>query len=180
MAGNYPFLIKNYTELTYDELVTVLNTRNHPDVRKWMFNSDEILLQDHLKFIESLKSNTDKAFFAAYNEHGLCGAFNVTGLSGNKPVYGYFATPAIADAMNGIQVYYYGLCFLIERFGLQEVYGTMYDNNKIAHKIARKFGVEETGKKDNLTDVKLNTGKWNRSFTTEELFKFMIDKKASF
>ena len=48
----------NFTELNLSEVKMVLKWRNNPDVRKWMYNQDEILLENHLAFIKSLKSKS--------------------------------------------------------------------------------------------------------------------------
>ena len=180
MAGNYPFLIKNYTELTHDELVTVLNIRNHPDVRKWMFNSDEIDLSSHLKFIDSLHTDRSKLFYAAFDNGTFCGAFNMTGLNTTQPMHGYFSNPNITDAMNGMSVYYFGLCFFIKRCSLSAVYGSIFEGNRIARKLAAKFGATETAVADGIVSVQLDTRKWNLNFDREELLTFIIDKNAKF
>ena len=45
----------NFIDLELEEKEMILKWRNHPEIRKWMYNQDEIKLEEHLSFIESLK-----------------------------------------------------------------------------------------------------------------------------
>lgn len=41
----------------------ILQWRNNDNIRKWMFNSDEISFENHLSFIENLKESTMKSYW---------------------------------------------------------------------------------------------------------------------
>lgn len=54
--------IINFTQLSYDEQLLVLSWRNTTKVRQNMHTNREIPLEEHLSFLESLKTN-DNAFY---------------------------------------------------------------------------------------------------------------------
>lgn len=60
-TASYRFI--NYAEMTNQDSEKIFNLRNNPLVAFWMVNNDYISLSDHLKFIEHLKSNSDKDYF---------------------------------------------------------------------------------------------------------------------
>ena len=53
----------NFIDLKLEEKEMILKWRNHPDIRKWMYNQDEIKFEEHLNFIDSLKLRKDKLYF---------------------------------------------------------------------------------------------------------------------
>ena len=53
----------NFIDLELKEKEMILEWRNHPDIRKWMYNQDEIKFEEHLNFIDSLKLRKDKLYF---------------------------------------------------------------------------------------------------------------------
>jgi len=40
----------NFIDLELKEKEMILEWRNHPDIRKWMYNQDEIKFEEHLSF----------------------------------------------------------------------------------------------------------------------------------
>ena len=53
----------NFIDLKLEEKEMILKWRNHPEIRKWMYNQDNITLENHLKFIEELKIKDDQLYF---------------------------------------------------------------------------------------------------------------------
>lgn len=53
----------NFIDMSETEKQMVLEWRNNNTIRKWMFNQEPISLQDHLLFIETLKTIEDKQYF---------------------------------------------------------------------------------------------------------------------
>lgn len=54
--------LKNFTQLNEDEVALVLKWRNHASVATFM-KQKHITKQEHLDFIESLKSDCSKEYF---------------------------------------------------------------------------------------------------------------------
>ena len=68
----------NFTDMTLGEKKMVLSWRNHPDIKRWMYNSDDILLENHMAFIETLKSSADKLYFLVKQEESYIGVIDFT------------------------------------------------------------------------------------------------------
>lgn len=55
--------IKPFQDLTDEDKLNVLAWRNNPEIRERMFSKHEISLDEHLKFIESLKSDLTSKYW---------------------------------------------------------------------------------------------------------------------
>ncbi|WP_019894297.1 UDP-4-amino-4,6-dideoxy-N-acetyl-beta-L-altrosamine N-acetyltransferase [Hydrogenovibrio halophilus] len=71
-------VLKNYTHLSHEALLAVLKMRNHPDVRKKMFDHDPITESEHFHFINRLSKRTDTEHFLVLYQDKILGAINVT------------------------------------------------------------------------------------------------------
>lgn len=72
------YKIINYVDCTYEQSLEVLQLRNLDDVRKWMVNPERIPEKNHFKFVESLKGNTNRLYYAIYRNELLVGTYNLT------------------------------------------------------------------------------------------------------
>lgn len=61
---------KNFVMLSDEEVKNVWQWRNDESIRKWMYNSDIIPWDNHLKFIESLKNREDKYYWLVSDTGG--------------------------------------------------------------------------------------------------------------
>jgi len=68
----------NFIDMTHDEKLQVLKMRNHPDVKKWMYNQNDIDLNDHLNFVEALKASKEKQYFVLKQDSQIIGSINFT------------------------------------------------------------------------------------------------------
>lgn len=57
--ATHHILVRNFTMLSETELLMILERRNHPDVRKWMVNTDPIAPEEHLRYCASLKDRPE-------------------------------------------------------------------------------------------------------------------------
>ncbi|WP_309498784.1 UDP-4-amino-4,6-dideoxy-N-acetyl-beta-L-altrosamine N-acetyltransferase [Sulfurovum sp.] len=83
----------NFTDLTLGQKKMILEWRNHPDVRKWMYTDDEIALKDHVEFIESLNNRKDKVYFLLQNETESIGVIDFTDITKDSCEFGLYANP---------------------------------------------------------------------------------------
>ena len=47
--AEHHIVITNFTHLTEDQLLFILQRRNHPDIRRWMAHPEHISAESHLK-----------------------------------------------------------------------------------------------------------------------------------
>ena len=83
----------NFTTLEESECTLVLSWRNHPKVREWMLHQNEISLDEHLHFIESLKSRADKRYFLVKQENEYIGVIDFTDITEESAELGIYAKP---------------------------------------------------------------------------------------
>ena len=80
----------NFIDLTLKEKKLILSWRNNPNIRKWMFTTETISLEQHLKFIETLKNSKDKQYFVVKDDNNyleVIDFFNVTKTSLEMGLY---------------------------------------------------------------------------------------------
>ncbi len=72
---NFTFI--DFAEMDEDMSNKVWKCRNLPEIRKWMDNASPILLQDHLRFVESLKQEGNKKYFCIIYKGSFAGSINI-------------------------------------------------------------------------------------------------------
>ena len=83
----------NFIDLKLEEKEMILKWRNHPDIRKWMYNQDEIKFEEHLNFIDSLKLRKDKLYFLVKKEDEFIGVIDFLDLDKKEIFYGIYSNP---------------------------------------------------------------------------------------
>lgn len=82
-----PYRLVNYVDAAPEQQEAILALRNRDDIRCRMVNQEEIPLEDHLRFVESLKGRGDRLYYAVYKrcpvepgmtESQLVGTYNLT------------------------------------------------------------------------------------------------------
>ena len=51
----------NFTKLSKEQLLFILQRRNHPEVRRWMAHPEPIAASDHLAYCATLKERPETA-----------------------------------------------------------------------------------------------------------------------
>lgn len=91
MLDNY--LLKSFVDLSLEEKKMVLSWRNNPNIKKWMYTNDDITLDNHLKFIDSLKENDLKKYFLVMNNEQYIGVIDFTDISEKSLKMGLYSNP---------------------------------------------------------------------------------------
>ncbi|RXJ66831.1 hypothetical protein CRV08_12255 [Halarcobacter ebronensis] len=68
-------VLKNYTKLTKEQSLDILNIRNKKEIREKMTNSEIISKENHLKWMQSLSSSQDR-YFAIFSDETLLGSLS--------------------------------------------------------------------------------------------------------
>lgn len=82
------YFFKNYIDLTLDEKKLVLEYRNFN--KQWMLQQEEISLENHLQWIESLKKDATKLNFLVYKNNIPFIAIAYHDIKDNEAYWGYF------------------------------------------------------------------------------------------
>jgi len=75
---NDRYKVINYVDCTKEQNLDILALRNRDDVRSWMVNPEMIPEENHFKFVESLKGNPNRLYYAIYKNGVLVGTYNLT------------------------------------------------------------------------------------------------------
>lgn len=91
------YSFKNFVQLSFEEKLNVLNWRNDINVRQWMYHSEVLQLDDHLKFVDGLSMRDDCYYWLVYDENEPIGVMNVTGVDkeSDKAELGYYLVPGL-------------------------------------------------------------------------------------
>ena len=91
---NDRYEVINYVDCTKEQSRDILALRNREDVRTWMVNPEVISNDHHFKFIESLKGNPNRLYYAIYKNGVLVGTYNLTNEGDGAWERGIIASPS--------------------------------------------------------------------------------------
>jgi UDP-4-amino-4,6-dideoxy-N-acetyl-beta-L-altrosamine N-acetyltransferase len=143
--NNYQY--KNFILLTDEEKAMVWSWRNDENVRKWMYNSDLITLENHLNFIISLQQRTDCFYWIVYKNSQPYGVVNITSVDEEKGFgeVGLYRNPSLQDNGGGLDFYYNYYDFLFFSIGFEILKAGMSPHNDIAILLNSFLGFKCTG-----------------------------------
>src|SRR5574344_1884085 len=84
----------NFTDLSNDEKKIMLEWRNNPNIKKWIYTQSDITLESHLNFIDSLKNSKEKLYFLVKKEDENIGVIYFTQIEPNESLHiGIYSNP---------------------------------------------------------------------------------------
>ena len=89
-----PYRLVNYVDATPAQQEAILALRNRDDIRCRMVHPEIIPLENHLRFVESLKGRDDRLYYAVYKGDELVGTYNLTREEEGVWERGIIAAPA--------------------------------------------------------------------------------------
>lgn len=88
------YTIRDYTDCTRAQLLEILALRNHDDVRCWMVHPEIIPEEDHFRFVDRLKGDSERVYFAVYRNDILVGTYDLIRIEGDLWERGIIAAPS--------------------------------------------------------------------------------------
>lgn len=135
----------DFTTLDKERLTTVLAWRNHSDIRRWMLSDDEISLENHLRFVESLKNRADKRYFLVQREDDYIGVIDFTDITQTSAEIGIYANPKMRGVgkvlMNALVEYGFST------LGVEILIASVFVDNDRAKHLYEKFDFTETARR---------------------------------
>lgn len=131
----------DFTTLDTQQLTTVLAWRNHSDIRRWMLSDDEISLENHLRFVESLKNRADKRYFLVQQEDVYIGVIDFTDITQNSAEIGIYANPdmrGVGEALMNALIEY-----AFSTLGVTMLIASVFADNDRAKHLYEKFDFTE-------------------------------------
>lgn len=130
--GDFSFI--NFITLDSETIENIRIWRNHPDIRKVMYSSEEISQDQHTQFISSLSNATDKYYWIVYRNDIPLGVVNIVDVDAEEMVgqFGYYLFPDFTESGLGIEFISMALQFLFEEVGLMKIFGRTEIKNRNA------------------------------------------------
>ncbi len=156
----------NYIDLNDDELQLILTWRNHPDVRKWMYNTDEITLTEHIEFCKKLKLTNNKGYWLVQMGNESIGTVNINPFypEKNEGEWGFFLNPKHFKSDAVLMLFYYSIELFFSELKLDQLRGYVLKTNISSLILNDFFGmvehVEDSQNKNEYSSRKLTRAEW--------------------
>jgi len=141
----YECKLINFVELTLEEKQMVLNWRNDPSIREWMYNHDMISLESHLSYIELLKDSKDKKYFLVKKNTEYIGVIDFVDINKESAHMGIYSNPESKGVgkilLENISKYAF------EELKVKKVFAEVFNENKRAYDLYKKFNFKPFDKK---------------------------------
>ena len=144
------YLLIDFVDLNMDEKRMVLDWRNDSSIRKWMNNQEEITLEKHLNFLDSLKDDDTKRYFLVREGNRYIGVVDFINIDRETKEceIGLYANPF--DKVSGVGRVLGKICldYAFEELKVDRLKLEVFGDNKKALKLYNYLGFKELGKKD--------------------------------
>ena len=145
----------NFTQLSYDEKVKILAWRNHPSIRKWMFDKEPIALESHLSYIDTLAKKEDRRYFVIKQYNKDIGVIDFTNINLNElqAEIGLYAKPMLKGVGKLLMqtIIEYGF----NKLKLKKLTAEVYAENLSAIKLYTKFNFKKVATQESVIIMEL-------------------------
>jgi UDP-4-amino-4,6-dideoxy-N-acetyl-beta-L-altrosamine N-acetyltransferase len=140
--------MKEFTKLSYEEKLMILEWRNHSNISQFMINK-KVNLNEHLNFIDSLKTNKSKKYFLV-DDIGVIYFSNITNEKTDIGLYKNSDKKKVGSKLMN-EIINYGF----NEIKLKKLILYVYENNIKAINLYKKFSFKEVDKKENIIKMEL-------------------------
>ena len=167
------YTLINYTELSLKRREKILEYRNHDSVRKWMIDDSIISLEDHLSFIDNLRNDNSKHYYAVVKEDNILGCIYITDWNNNSKTceWGCFLNPKFFGL--GLKLGYIFVNLIFIYFKAIKIYANVCVENVGAIQLNTVLGFKELSNKNNIIHYELESVFWN---VIPESYRLFIKK----
>lgn len=139
----------HFTDLSLKEKKSVLEWRNHEEIKKWMYNQNDITWQEHLNFIDSLRSCDSKRYFVVKKSGIYLGVIDFVAIDFTKRecYFGLYANPFEQLPQKGKILLQTGIKYAFDILKLEKLKLEVFADNEKAINLYKKQGFYESGKK---------------------------------
>jgi UDP-2,4-diacetamido-2,4,6-trideoxy-beta-L-altropyranose hydrolase/UDP-4-amino-4,6-dideoxy-N-acetyl-beta-L-altrosamine N-acetyltransferase len=162
LEGIGDVILCNYTNLNLFDKNLTFKMRNHKDVKKWMYNQNNISIEEHLSFIQNLQSNIESRYFLVKQSKQVIGSINFSQISfQNSLEFGLYVNPF--EKLKGIgRILEAAAChYAFIELGVKKIKLKVFSYNKRAINFYEKYGfkqvaIEKVNNNDMLCMQKTN------------------------
>lgn len=140
----------NFKDLSKDDLRYVLKMRNHPEIKKWMYNQEDIIEDQHFSYIEFLKNDVTKQYFLVKQPGLVIGSINFTNIDclNSSADFGLYANPLEFISGAGRILEETAMSYAKEQLKLSVLNLEVFESNQRAFNFYIKNGFQQTGNRD--------------------------------
>jgi UDP-4-amino-4,6-dideoxy-N-acetyl-beta-L-altrosamine N-acetyltransferase len=138
MSNNY--LFKNFIELNPRESSEVLEGRNEEWVRKWMISDREISMDEHLKFIDSLRESDDQIYFRIEYRGNFVGVYSLININDRSGIGGFWIGKYARDRLLGLSIVYHSINYIFSIFAINKILGYQLKTNTATARLNAALG----------------------------------------
>lgn len=140
----------DFISLSYDEKVMILKWRNHFEIKKWMYTTEDITLNNHLTFIENLKfKKSNKQYFVVKKSEEYIGVINFININTElkECEFGLYANPF--NNISGIGRLLEEICieYVFKNMQFQKLKLEVFSENMQVRNLHKKYKFHEKSTK---------------------------------
>ena len=133
--------IVNFVDLSIKEKYFILKMRNHPDIKKWMYNKNDILEKEHFDFIKRLEAETTRLYFLIKKQQRIIGSINFSNIILEKSAeLGIYSNPFNNKSGSGKILEDIAVQYSNTKLGLRKIYLEVYFDNDRAVNFYKNHG----------------------------------------
>jgi UDP-2,4-diacetamido-2,4,6-trideoxy-beta-L-altropyranose hydrolase/UDP-4-amino-4,6-dideoxy-N-acetyl-beta-L-altrosamine N-acetyltransferase len=140
LASEQIYTFVNFTLLNPGEKELVWRWRNHESIRKWMYNTSVIPFENHLAFIEKLKTEATKTYFLVKRAQIPIGVFSILIVEDGVVDLGFYLAPKYQHKKLSTELYYYIQKYVFEILCFKKIIGYVLVENNAANSLNELFG----------------------------------------
>ena len=148
------YKILNYIDCNIEQHREILRMRNLDAIRKWMVNQELISEDDHLNFVNGLRNQTDRKYYAVYKDDILVGTYNLTKKSEGVWERGIIANP-IMQGKGETEKWERQILNCLSKEGISIVTAKVKQDNLRSIRYHMKMGFRETNRDNEYIHFKL-------------------------
>jgi len=158
---------KNFVDLSKEEALQVLEYRNLPEIRKNMLTKEIIREDDHFKFIDGLKSDRRKEYYAVVFNEQIFGVVNLTDihLTNQSALWGFYCMNRPIKLAGKTMLWVF-LNFIFEQKEINSIYSIILESNKRSLDVHKLFGFEVYQSKD-MINLVLKKDDWLKKYSEQ-------------
>ena len=181
-------LLREITKCTDEQKKSVRKVRNQESVRKSMYTEHEILLNEHLAWVELLQSDNRQIVFVVLVDDLVSGVVSVNAIDrlNLKSDWAFYLDANVRGGL-GAALEFGLINFVFQKVGLEKLNCEVIETNEAVVKLHKKFGfVEEGFRRENIIKnenrmgvffLGLTKSDWEREKeTVKNRYEKVIDK----
>ena len=139
----------DFVDTTLEEKKMILKWRNHENIKRWMYNQNNISLEEHLSFIKSLKNNISKNYFLVKYNNDYIGVIDFTNIDyeTKRCEIGLYINIFLNQKGVGTILMQTIINFGFNQLKLDRLIAEVFDENIKAINLYKKFNFEEIKRK---------------------------------